>query len=159
MNKVFFYDPDSITKDTLTVLKRKKYICIALTDDPDFFWSTLLKLKEDDIFVLLSHGDKDGPLPVKGQYGIDIDLKKFAAILNKKTITLYLLSCFTGNDPCASTLLDLGVDFVAPKGNAVFKTIGDETIDVTSKEGNKFPGWAGTEKLTPDRPNKALSLP
>lgn len=159
MNKVFLYDPASVTKNTLTVMKRKKYVLLELTDDPGFFWQVLDNLKMGDTFVLLSHGDKNGPLPIRGDKGKDIDLIRFATVLSKKSITLYLLSCYTGVDPCLSTLLKYKVHFVAPIGKAVFETVGDESIQVFSKNGNTFMGWAGSPDLTPGRANAALYLP
>lgn len=157
MSKLFLYDPASVTKDTLTVMARKGYDCVQLTDDPNDFWKQLESLTDGSTFVLLSHGDKNGPLEVKGTSGNDIDLAKFALRVFKKKLTLYLLSCHTGNDPCAQTLTKGSVTFVAPIGTAVFQTTGDETVSVYSKEDSKFPGWAGT--LAPSRASKPISLP
>jgi hypothetical protein len=157
VSKLFLYDLASVTKETLRVMARKKYTCTPLTDDPKEFWKQLESLTEGSTFVLLSHGDKKGPLEVKGTSGKDIDLAKFAERVFKKKLTLYLLSCHTGNDPCAQALTKGSVTFVAPIGAAVFQTTGDETVSVYSKEDSKFPGWAGT--LAPNRANKAISLP
>ncbi|WP_139281205.1 hypothetical protein [Serratia plymuthica] len=157
MSKLFLYDQDSASTDTLTVMRKKKYVCTALTNDPDFFWQSILALEPSSIFVLLSHGDKNGPLAVKGTVGDDIDLTRFSDIIKKNKLALYLLSCHTGLDPCGSTLTKNGLNFVAPKGAADFQTIGSEQISVFSKDGTTFPGWTGP--LSPNRSNKALSLP
>ena len=157
MAKVFLYDTASTTVDTLRVMRRKGYVCTALTNDPAFFWQTISAIDNKSIFVLLSHGDKAGPLAVEGNVGDDIDLERFSKIILEKELTLYLLSCHTGLDPCGSTLLRNKLNFVAAKGTAVFQTVGDEVITVLSKDDDTFPGWAGP--LSPNRPNKALYLP
>ena len=157
MTKLFLYDPASTTSDTLTVMRRKEYICTALTNDPDFFWTTISNLAAGSIFVLLSHGDENGPLAVAGTEGEDIDLNRFSTLILNNNLTLYLLSCHTGLDPCGSTLTQKKLTFVAPKGTAVFQTVGSETINVYSKDDDTYPGWAGP--LSPSRPSKALSLP
>jgi len=157
MSKLFLYDPASVTRDTLAIMLRKGYQNVALTNDTDVFWKAINGLADGSIFVLLSHGDKNGPLAVAGNVGDDIDLEVFSDLINKKQLTLYLLSCHTGENPCGATLEQNKVDFVAPKGYADFKTTGNETITVESKEGDKYPGWAGP--LAPNRASKSLSLP
>lgn len=157
MSKLFLYDQASASTDTLTVMKKKKYVCKALTNDPDFFWQSISALEPSSIFVLLSHGDKNGPLAVAGTTGEDIDLNRFSEIIKNKKLALYLLSCHTGLEPCGSILTENKLNFVAPKGEAVFQTIGSEQISVFSKDGTTFPGWTGP--LSPNRPNKALPLP
>lgn len=157
MSKLFLYDSASASTETLNVMRRKGYTCNALTNDPNFFWQSLSGLGNNSIFVLLSHGDKNGPLAVEGTVGDDIDLTRFGNIISQRNITLYLLSCHTGLDPCGATLTQHNLTFVAPKGTAVFQTVGTETINVFSKDGEVYPGWAGP--LSPNRPNKALSLP
>ncbi|MDE3250370.1 MAG: hypothetical protein KGO82_17035 [Bacteroidota bacterium] len=159
MNKIFLYDPASVNPDTLHIMKWKKYVLLELTDNPKDFWLVLDKLGMEDIFVLLSHGDKNGPLPVRGDKGEDINLDRFAKLLNEKRITLYLLSCYTGQDPCSAILLERKVHFVAPIGKAEFQTVGNESIQVFSKTGKEFMGWAGSKGLTPVRASAALSLP
>ncbi|ENE4240220.1 hypothetical protein ABNH60_003431 [Salmonella enterica] len=158
MNKLFLYDKDSVTTDTLRIMRTKKgYTCLPLTDDPEFFWSSISTLQKGDVFVLLSHGNKNGPLAVEGCYGDDIDLKMFSNVIKEKNLSLYLLSCHTGCDPCGKILTDNGVNFVAPLGLAVFQTVGSETINILSKEGDIYPGWAGP--LCPGRGVTPLSLP
>ncbi len=157
MSKLFLYDKASTSTDTLTVMRRKGYICKALTADPNFFWNTISEFDNYGIFVLLSHGDENGPLAVAGTQGDDIDLDAFSDLILQKGLTLYLLSCHTGLDPCGSILSQKGLDFVAPKGTAVFQTVGAEAVNVFSKDGGAFPGWVGP--LRPSRPNKPLSLP
>ena len=156
MPKLFLYDPDSTNSDTLRVMRRKGYICMPLTNNPDFFWRAISDF-QSGVLVLLSHGNEYGPLAVAGNQGNDIDLDRFARIIKANDLTLYLLSCHTGQDPCGSTLGSKGLEFVAPKGCAVFRTIGDEKIDVFSKDDDSFPGWAGP--LGPSRASAALSLP
>ncbi len=158
MTKLFLYDRESTTADTLRVMNRKGYTCKALTNNADFFWSEVEKLQTSDILVLLSHGDHDGPLAVAGQMGDDVDLVRLGGIVKQKSLKLYLLSCHTGLPPCATTLLSEGVPFVAPMGYAVFQTVGDEVVNVASKENDTFPGWAGPLS-PPGRASKMLSLP
>ena len=157
MAKLFLYDDASTTRDTLRVMTRKGYTCTALTENADFFWDSMSELEENSIFVLLSHGDKNGPLAVAGTEGDDIDLDRFSDIISDNNLTLYLLSCHTGLDPCGTTLSGENLNFVAPKGTAVFQTVGDETINVLSKDDQTYPGWTGP--LSPSRASKALSLP
>lgn len=160
MEKLFLYDAASVSTDTLLIMKRKGYTCKALTKDPGFFWQSIFELEEDGVFVLLSHGDNNGPMMVEGSDNAkckNIDLKKFSEILNEKRLKLYLLSCHTGVHPCETILRENNVSFVAPKGMAVFGTVNQEVINVLSKDGNTYPGWVGP--LCPNRASKALYLP
>lgn len=157
MAKLFLYDPNSVTRDTLTVMRRKGYQLVALTADPDVFWNAIAALGEGDTLVILSHGDNDGPLAVAGNVGEDIDLARFVDLVKEKKLSLYLLSCHTGQNPCGTTLTEGGLQFVAPLGTAAFQTTGDETVNVYSKNGSTYPGWAGP--LSPSRASKAVSLP
>ncbi|TRU92415.1 MAG: hypothetical protein EWV75_20550 [Microcystis wesenbergii Mw_QC_S_20081001_S30D] len=157
MSKLFLYDPDSVTKDTLIIMGRKGYNCTELTEDSQFFWNTMNSLNNHSTFALLSHGDGNGPLPVRGTSGDDINLDDFSQVVSNKDLKLYLLSCHTGNDPCGTRLLDAGITFVAPKGAAEFRTAGTDTVTVMSKDGDTFPGWCGP--LSPDRASKAIYLP
>ncbi|HVW99432.1 MAG TPA: hypothetical protein VHA52_03190 [Candidatus Babeliaceae bacterium] len=157
MAKVFLYDPAETTKDTLAIIKRKGYTCVELTDDPDVFWNTVENLGEGDVLALLSHGNANGPSDVTGTEGDDIDMDRFCEAMTDHNIELYLLSCNTGQDPCGETLSDNGVRFVAPKGCAVFTTVGTDQVLVYSKSGGEYKGWSGP--LAPTRDNKSLSLP
>ncbi|AZT39657.1 hypothetical protein ELZ88_24290 (plasmid) [Salmonella enterica subsp. enterica serovar Karamoja] len=157
MRKLFLYDTGSVTHDTLRIMRKKLYTCSPLTKSPDFFWQSISELEDNGIFVLLSHGDNNGPLAVEGDVGKDINLNRFSEIINTKKLTLYLLSCHTGLPPCETILTTNNVTFVAPKGKAVFRTVGDEVIYIYSKNGETNPGWAGS--LQPDRENKPLNLP
>lgn len=158
MKKLFLYDAASITAETLAVMRRKGYTCIKLTADPEFFWGQIRTLEDMDVLVLLSHGDANGPLAVAGNEGGDINLKQFGKLISEKKLQLYLLSCHTGENPCANSLSDAKAQFAAPLGNAVFKTTGNETVTVLSKDGETFPGWAG-ELAPKGRASKPLSLP
>ena len=157
MNKLFLYSVGSVTSDTLRIMRRKGYSCQPLTEDPDFFWTSISALKNGDVFVLLSHGNERGPLAVRGDEGDDIDLTKFSKDISEKNIKLYLLSCHTGLPPCETILTANGVNFVAPLGLAVFETVGEDMINIHSKEGQTNPGWAG--RLSPGRATKSLFLP
>lgn len=155
MDKVFIYDPASVTADTLRVMQRKGYTCIALDADPQTFWDAIAATAATGVLVILSHGDENGPLAVAGTVGDDVDLAALAAAVGGRRF--FLLSCHTGQNPCGATLTAAGLTFVAPLGTAVFETTGDETVTVKSMDGSEYPGWAGP--LAPNRSNKALSLP
>lgn len=157
MEKIFLFDEYSINKATLQIMNRKGYQCIALTDNPNFFWDTIDAIPQGSVFVLLSHGDGNGPLAVRGDRGRDIDLGEFSRRIRAKGLTLYLLSCHTGLNPCGDYLLRAGLDFAAPVGEAVFKTIGTDIITVYSQDNGRDQAWVGP--LSPGRLGKPLQLP
>ena len=130
-------------------------------------WEQINNLDNEGVFVLLSHGNKNGPLGVAGDTGNDIDLDRFVRDIGGKNIYLYLLSCHTGQDPCGAKLMNgtpiIG-NLAAPKGAAAMTASGD-SVTVVSKDGTTFPGWTGRgqgphgKSMVPSRPTKPIDLP
>ena len=159
--KVFLYSDDAADKDARAAFKAKGYELVPLTADKKGFWSGVEKVENNGHFVLLSHGDKNGPLMVKGTEGSDMtdaDIKTLCDILIGKKATFYCLSCHTGLDPFAGKMAKTSCLFVAPKGFAVAES-SSAGVNVYSKEDGKYPGWSGSGSLVPNRATKPLNIP
>lgn len=160
--KVFLYDPDSVPADALNMLGRLGFQCIKLTDDPGTFWLALASIDNDGSFVLLSHGNRDGPLMVAGDQGKDMTKSQVEALANTLVqggVTFYCLSCHTANGDFFETVDESGAAFVAPIGYASFRTssVSVDAYSVTA-DGKSYLGWAGTKGLVPTRKTKPLNF-
>ncbi|WP_323118713.1 hypothetical protein [Burkholderia alba] len=163
--KIFLYSSDDADANTVKAFKNRDYSTIALTQDPKVFWNAVKSVDSNGYLAILSHGDSNGFLMVSGQSGNDMtnqEIQDFAKILNDKTITLYLLSCHTGQDPFGSKLKETGCRFAAPLGYAQIKS-SSESLSVYSVKDNdpsskNYEPWTGTHDLYPTRLGKALTI-
>lgn len=157
--KIFLYDKASVGKDAIPVLKARGFTLIELTNSAKDFWGTIAMLETNAVFALLSHGDESGPLMVAGNDGKDMtkaEREKFALELANKNVKFYCLSCHTGVDSDFTGALDQAkVNFVAPTGFAAFY-VGQGSVNIYSKEGDKHVEWYGSEELKPSRKGKPL---
>lgn len=161
--KVFVYSSDSANQHTISIFRNRGYEPKALGDDDDIFWSILIQLEARSTLVLLSHGDENGPLLVRGNQGGDMsdeDITTLGEHLRLGGITFYLLSCHTGKDPFFTKLKATGATFAAPIGYASVES-GAGMCNVYSKEDKTFVGWVGTGALagvSEQRKTKPLAI-
>lgn len=147
--KVFVYCSETASQDTIASFKRRGYETKPLGEDPDIFWSIVVQLEEGSVLVLLSHGDENGPLLVRGDEGDDMsddDIKLLGEHLLLGKISLYLLSCHTGKNPFFDKLAATGASFAAPLGYASVES-GVGVCNAYSKEGSSYKGWKGNGTL------------
>jgi hypothetical protein len=165
----FVYCPKSANVYTRAYFTANNYETTQLNEDPKTFMNALNGVPEGGNMVFLSHGDERGPLLVVGDDGNDFmsdeQIEVLGARLKEKKAKLYLLSCHTGKtDPEEPTFCDklaaTQAKFVAPMGFA--KVSGNPgSLAVTSVEGEKAMGWAGTDAPVgrAARAGRALELP
>lgn len=181
---VFIYSPDAAKPGTRTILKNRGYTLCALTDDPSAFNGYVGSVEEGGCLIIMSHGDKEGFLKVRGHHGgtgkeVNAEnCEAFGKDLHRRGITLYLLSCHTGAGAFFKVLEGTGVRCIAPIGYADVQLIGGKTLQVFSKhrvlEGDEEEkkeaadkrrdgegmGWsAGNWPCRLPRANTAISLP
>ena len=164
---IFLYDPDTVNADALRIIATRGYTCIKLTDNPEHFWATMRSVPAGQNFALLSHGDSDGPLLVKGDSGADLsaddDMLILANFLIGNRSAFILLSCETGSGDFGAKLEaagERGLVFVAPIGLASFRA-SSQSVSVYSvdpKDNSKYLGWIGSEQLCPTRKTKPLDF-
>ncbi|ALK32741.1 hypothetical protein [Burkholderia plantarii] len=163
--KLFLYSTDAATGDTQKMFKNKGYEVVALTNDPAFFWKQIDKIEDKGFLAIMSHGDDNGFLMVDGTSGKDMtdtEIDTFGTTLQKRGITLYLLSCHTGRDPFCAKLLKTHCRFAAPIGYAEVKSTSQSlsVYSVTDPKAVKveYPGWGGDPDLCPRRAASALNI-
>ncbi len=163
-DKVFLYCNETAGKEVVSKFVQKKYQPIALTDDPSTgFWPGVGAVAPNGTLVIYSHGNENGPLMVRGHEGEDMtdsQILTLGAILVLADITLYLLSCHTGQDPFAAKLRKHGVRFMAPAGYAAVGASGESLAikSVASLDGKGTAPWSGNELKEP-RKGSMLYLP
>lgn len=166
-SRVFVYCPDTASTDVRGYFKKKGYVCFPLNDKPAHFWELINIVSDGGVLVLLSHGDKNGPLMVAGTDGDDMtktEVEKLGSTLAGKKVALYLLSCQTGAGEFCKTLKSTAVKFIAPIGYADVRET-SVTLSVLSTNGEKdgyktqYLGWEGNGIDPPNRINKALLIP
>ncbi|PAK11165.1 hypothetical protein DF156_01715 [Burkholderia ubonensis] len=163
--KLFLYDDDSTTSDAKRYFRNKEYSLVELTKKSKDFWDNVKLVENNGFLVILSHGDENGFLTVAGNEGGDVsgdDLEKFGDDLKKRGITLYLLSCHTGKDPCGSILWKTKCVFAAPIGYAKVvsssATVGVYSVENPVATPPTYVGWKGTDGVIPTRPTKPLNI-
>lgn len=161
MEKLLLFSPDAATPDTVSVFKARGFSCVQLTDKASFFWESLNGLDPGGKLALLSHGDENGPLLVKGQAGLDMTSEEVSTLgnfLRDRDITLYLLSCHTGSDKFFNQLANgREIKCAAPIGYAVVSS-GAGICNIYSKEGSDFVGWKSSGGLMSARARKTTAL-
>jgi hypothetical protein len=161
--KVFLCNKEA-DKDMVSFFKKKEYTVMVLTKEPKDFWTAVGMVDKGGYLALLSHGDEEGPLMVDGEMGDSMtkdDIQNFGKALVNANVTLYLLSCHTGNDPFFSALKATGCKFVAPLGFAKTQSSVAGTAVFSVEEGKAkttFPGWVGHSDLVPNRGTKPLNI-
>ena len=161
--KVFLYSDDVADKDMKAFFKKKDYTAVALTDDPQTFWTAIETVEKDGYIAVLSHGDEHGPLMVNGTTGAemtDTQIQSLGSTLLKSNVTLYLLSCHTGLDPFLNKMTATKSQFVAPLGYAQTRSssAGTYVYSVKTEKGDTYAGWAGSADLVPSRNTKPLNI-
>lgn len=161
--KLFLYSDDAADKTTVSYFAHLGYETKALTDNERDFWSAINTVERDGTLVLLSHGDKNGPLMVKGTSGNDMkkeEITAFGGQMARNNITVYMLSCHTGQDPFASLFAGTNCKFVAPEGYASLTNItgGVQVRSVTGEDHRGVAGWAGSDDLKPKRNARPVEI-
>jgi hypothetical protein len=162
MKYLFLYCPETANSDATNYFNSKGYQIAPLDEDPQTFWDWVTSVDQDGILVLLSHGDENGPLMVKGHKGKDMSagqITDFGARLVLRNIRLYLLSCETGKGAFAGSLAATGATFIAPMGLAEFKANSVGVAVHSRGETNKLLGWYSHGIAAPSRNSKPLVIP
>jgi hypothetical protein len=127
--KLVLYSSEFSTPKTVSRFKQALYDTVALTNDPQTFWDAAATLDQSGYLVLLSHGDKKGPLLIDGQSGPDMvggeddaPFNALTALLVQRSLSFYCLSCYTGAGEFAEGLTTANCRFIAPKGTARIST-------------------------------------
>lgn len=162
MKYLFMYCPETAISDTVNYFSGKGYSTAPLNDDPRTFWDWATAVDNDGVLVILSHGDADGPLMVKGKLGKDMtksQIDEFGAILVQKKVALYLLSCLTGSGGFAKSLATTGAKFIAPVGNAEVEANSLRVTVYSRSDEGKASGWFSNGIDAPSRNSKPLVIP
>lgn len=161
--KVLLYSADAANADTRNFFTKKDYALVKLTQDTADFWKGVESVAPRGFLALLSHGDTEGPSMVSGSDGAAMtaeEIERLGQALVDGGITLYLLSCLTGNDPFLAQLTKTGCLFVAPQGYAELRasSAGTWFYSVKAPESTTYLPWSGSEQLVPNRLGKALNI-
>lgn len=163
--KLFLYDEKEANKDLLDYFKNKNYTRVALTNSTDFFWSQVDSVDNGGYLAIMSHGNNNTFEIAMGNPPKDMRQDRivpFGTSLNQRNVTLYLLSCHTGNDPLGRSLVGTGCHFAAPKGYALVKSssagVGVYSVVDPHASDVKYAGWTGTEGVIPNRDTKPLNI-
>lgn len=162
MKYLFLYCPETAINDTVNYFSGKGYSTAPLNDDPRTFWDWVTAVDNGGILVILSHGDANGPLMVKGHNGRDMskkEIEEFGAILVQKNVSLYLLSCLSGSGAFAKSLAATGATFIAPEGNAEVEANSLRMTVYSRSDDHKPSGWFSNGIAAPSRNSKPLVIP
>lgn len=174
ISKLFLYCPDTAPKDAVDTFEAWGYLCRKLTKKESDFWAAVKSVGEGGQLVIYSHGDANGPLMVRGEYGDDMageKALKFGAMLKQRNIKLYLLSCHTGSGTFFDQMESTGCMLVAPTGYALVKasSVGISVYSIIDSKlihekdlatSKKYAEWKATiNGAAPNRLGKALLIP
>ncbi|ARM00505.1 Uncharacterised protein [Burkholderia oklahomensis] len=164
-SKLFLYDANEANKDLLDYFKNKNYTRIALTNDPRFFWTQVDSVNNDGYLAIMSHGNNQTFEIATGNSPADLPQDRivpFATSLLQRNVTLYLLSCHTGNNPLGELLGIPNFKFAAPKGYAQVRSssagVGVYSVVDPHASDLKYAGWTGSEDVIPNRATKPLNI-
>ncbi|AIO68271.1 hypothetical protein [Burkholderia oklahomensis] len=164
-SKLFLYDKKVANKDLLNYFNNRNYTTVALNVYPSFFWTQVDSVNNDGYLAIMSHGDNQTFEIATGNSPADLPhdrIVPFATSLLQRNVTLYLLSCHTGNNPLGELLGIPNFKFAAPKGFAQVKPRPEGAVVLSVEDPNalvlKFPGWTGSEDVIPNRAAKQLNI-
>lgn len=154
MDKLFVYCDATASRPVVAAFRAKGFRLWPLTDDPAAFWTAIGTVEEGGQLVILSHGNENGFLMVKGDDGPDLTestLQTFSMLMVLVDAEVYLLSCHSGTGIVEKVLRRNSVKFVAPKGYAeVAANSYTLTIKSLRSQNGSSAGWAANE-ITPPR--------